>query len=479
MSDRIGERHASGCRYENGRRYIIEEESMHWIIFVVAAFFICMPGVVAQEAKTEAMTAVEFDWRGLNSCGEPDDVAVAGQVRSAWAHGKVLAVEQFGDRFDVKISIGEDDGIVVGLQTVVYIGPELAMPNAGRFPMNYVATGQVVDVQTDGATCNIGPSLGNKANGVPMLGHDVLVRRKLDPATFIVAKHVVLHERRIIRWEEVRDRLAELNEQGLIEPTVVFTAATREVRDQRSEDFGKWCEETTGGGFNSRSLSDSIGEYYDSIITDEDLRPAAARKIGTVMANGTPVADAEIVLYTLAELWTHEVYIEHGRLRSPEDEKNLTHSAPNGRFAVYPDAERFQILVLHEKGMALVNSDQWSSQEEIELLPWAQISGKFDGPIEYDETAQFETRFNVSGWATICLEVWDTPLFADRSFQNRRVPPGKIIVTRAVKSPRGGAAGITHDSFNVASGETRSISIGKHTSDGRKRAEEYLNSENR
>jgi len=452
---------------------------MHWITLVVAAFFICMPGVVAQEAKTEAMTAVEFYWCGLNCCGEPDDVAVAGQVRSEWAHGKVLAVEQFGDRFDVKISVGDDDGIVVGLRTDVYIGPELAMPNAGRFPANYVATGQVVDVQVDDATCNIGPSLGNKENGVPMVGHDVLVRTKRIPATFIVAKHVVVHEGRIIRWEEVRDRLTELNEQGLIEPIVRFTAAMREERDQRSEDFGKWCEETTGGGFSSGSLSGSIGEYYDSITTDEDLRPAAARRIGTVMANGTPVADAEIVPYTFAESWTHEVYIEHGRLRSPEDEKNLTHSAPNGRFAVFPDAERFQILVLHEKGMALVNSDQWSSQEEIELLPWAQISGKFDGPIEFDETAQFETTFKVPGWARICLEVWDTPLFADRSFQNRRVPPGKIVVTRAVKSPRGGATGITHDSFNLAPGETRSIAIGKHTNDGRKRAEEYLKSENR
>lgn len=424
---------------------------MHWITLAVAASFIFIP----------------------------DDVAVAGQGRSNWAHGKVLAVVQFGDRFDVKISVGEDDEIIVGLQTAAYIGPELEVPNAGCFPANYIAAGQVVDVHADSATCNIGPSLGNKANGVPMVGHDVLVRTKCIPATFIVAKHVVLHEGRIIRWDEVRDRLAELNEQGLIEPRIRFTAAMREERNQRSEDFGKFCEETTGGRYSSGSLSGSICEYYDSIVTDEDLRPAAARRIGTVMASGTPVADAEIVLYTLPEFSTHEGYIEHGRLRRPEEEMNLTHSAPNGRFAVYPDAERFQILVLHEKGMALVNSDQWSSDEGIELLPWAQISGKFDGPMEFDETVQFETRFKAPGWAAICLEVWDTPLFADRSFQNRRVPPGKIVVTREVKSPRGGGIGVAHDSFNLVPGESRGISIGKYTSEGRKRAEEYLKSEGR
>lgn len=379
----------------------------------------------------------------------------------------------------MRISVGEDAGIVVGLRANVYIGPELATPKPGNFPVNYVASGQVVDVGADGSTCNIGPTLGSKANGVPHVGDDVLVRIKRTPATFVVAKHVVVHDGKIIRWDEVRVRLAELSEQGLIEPTIRFSNSMKDERDQRSADFGNWCEETTGSGFNSGTLSGSIGEYYDSITDDEDLRPSGARQIGTVTANGSPVADAEIVLYTFDERWNHEVYVEHGLLRSPESEPGLTHSAPNGRFAIYPQAKKFQILVLHEKGMALVNSDQWSNQADIELQPWAAITGKFDGPIEFDETAQFETMLATPGWARIALEVWDTPCFADRRFQNRRVPPGRITVTRQVKSPRGGGIGIRHSSFELAPGETQTIAIGAFTEEGRKRAEEYLESEKR
>ena len=75
--------------------------------------------------------------------------------------------------------------------------------------------------------------------------------------------------------------------------------------------------------------------------------------------------------------------------------------------------------------------------------------------------------------------MWDTPLFADRSFRSRWIPPGKVYVTRAVKSPRGGATGIPYDSFDVGPGESRQISIGPMTDEGRKTAEEYLRNEGR
>jgi len=91
----------------------------------------------------------------------------------------------------------------------------------------------------------------------------------------------------------------------------------REERDARTKDFDRWCRETTGGGFSSGSISESVGEYYDSITGDEDLRPKAARRIGTVIAEGSPVENAEIVLFILGESQRHEVYVEHGRLRDP------------------------------------------------------------------------------------------------------------------------------------------------------------------
>jgi WD40 repeat protein/beta-lactamase regulating signal transducer with metallopeptidase domain len=426
--------------------------------------------------RKKAMSPAQVDSSNHVFGDESGKLVKARQVRSEWAHGKVMAVEQFGDRYDVQISVGEDDGIVVGLRTNVYIGPGLTMPKPGDFPTNYVASGQVVETHSDDATCNIGPTLGSKANGVPHVGDDVMVRIKGTPATFIVAKHVVLHDGKIIRWDEVRDRLEELNERGLVEPEIRFTPSMQAIQEnggQQSIEFGKWCEETTGGGFNWSFANES----YDSITSDEDLRPTAERKIGTVMADGLPVADAEIIVYTSDDGQNHEVYIEHGRLRRASDEQGLTHSAPNGRFAIYPQTDRFQILVLHEKGMALVNSDQWSNQADIELQRWASITGKFDGPIEFDETAQFETKFVTPGWATIALEVWDTPLFADRRFQNRHIPPGKISVTRAVKSPRGGATGIHHSSFELAPGDAHQISIGAFTKEGRRRTEEYLESE--
>ena len=414
------------------------------------------------------------------SADEPENVASTPRFRSRWATGKVVAVERFGDRFDVRISVDETDQIEVRDETQVYIGPNVTISKTDDLPENVVASGQVVDVCDYGSICNIDPSLDGIANGVPQPGDNVLVRRKCAREVFIVAKHVVLHRGRILRWDEVRDRLAELNEQGLIDPWLRVTNAMQKEQIDRSRDFGGWCEEITGGGFNTGGLSEEISDYYDSITGEDDLRPKAPRKVGAVMANRSPVADAEIVVSTLDGDWIRHLYIENGRLKEPENWPIRTRSAPNGRFAIYPDVDRFQVIVFHDKGFALVNSDQWPKQPEIVLEPWSRISGRFEDPVEFDQRVRFETSRRTNGWVEIRVVVGDTPLFADKSFRNRRIVPGSVGVSRQVKLPdwpRWRVIGISHDSFELTPGESRRISIGPFTDKERKEAEERLRNE--
>ena len=366
---------------------------------------------------------------------EPENFASTPRFRSRWATGNVLAVERFGDRFDVRISVDETDQIEVRDETQVYIGPEVTISNNDGLPENVVASGQVVDVCDYGSICNIGPSLDSTANGIPQPGDNVVVRRKCARETFIVAKHVILHRGRILRWDEVRNRLAELNEQELIDPCLCITNGMREEEIERSRDFRGWCEEVTSGGFNNVGLSEDISDYYDSITGEEDLRPKAPRKVGVVVANGSLVADAEIVVSTLDGDWIQHLSIENGRLKEPENWPIRTRSAPNGRFAICPEADRFQIIVFHDKGFALVNSDLWPKQPEIAIEPWSRISGRFEDPVEFDQRVQFSTMRRTPGWVEILVVVWDTPLFADGSFQNRRIAPGRVHVSRRVKLP--------------------------------------------
>ncbi len=401
--------------------------------------------------------------------------------RDPWARGRVLKVERFGERFDVQISIGQTDGIEVGLAANVYIGPDLPDPRVGGFPSAYVATGQVVEVRKEEATCNIGPGRFRKTNGVPEEGHDVFVRRKHARADFVVAKNVVLHEGRVIEWNDVPGILAELNKRQLIAPSLRFTRAGRDKAEHSEDQFDAWCRETTGrNSYSIGSLNASVAEYYDAITSrDDPLKDTANRKVGKVVADGKPVADAEVVVITLDHRWRKEIYLEHGRLRDPYSEPTKTRTKPNGNFVVFPDAERFQLLVLHETGFALVNSDTWPEDPTIELKAWARISGKFEAPRKFDEGVHFETKLQTPGWADIRLEEWQTPLHADRSFQNHRIPAGDISVTRTVNSPRGGSTSIQHESFVLAPGESRQISIGPLTGEGLKKAEEYLRREQR
>lgn len=401
------------------------------------------------------------------------------EVRDSYAKGKVLSVIRYDDRYSVDVSVGADDGIQSGIGTHVYIIRGAADPESRELLRDVIARGQVVDVRNDRANCHIGPSHRGKKNEVPRTGDTVVVRKKHFPATFVLAKNVVVHDGRILDWGSVRGRLAELNTQKLIAPSLRFTQAMRGERDERLKEFDRWCLETTGRTSSSfGSLGSSVSKYYDSIPESQRaLRDAARRRVGVVVAKGKRVAHAEVIVNTQEPEWVHEIYLEHGQLRDPYSEPSRTLTELNGKFDVFPESDRFQLMVLHSSGFALVNSDSWPDKPEIELKPWAQITGKFDSPVEFDETVQFESRQRNPGWAELRLEVWNTPLRADRSFQNQRIPPGDVVVTRAIKSPRGGATGILHDRLQLAPGESRRILIGPLTENGRQTARDYLRRE--
>ncbi len=421
----------------------------------------------------------------LSGASHAQDKVLAGQANGPqvpirhepYATGKVLSVERHGDRFAVDVSIGAEDGIRVGRDTCVYIGPNLKLQMPRGNPADYNSTGQVVGVGDGRGTCNIGPELFSKQKqiGTPKVGDPVAIRRWHRPETFVVAKHVVIHDGRIYDWNSIPDRLAELNETGMILPGIRYTQAMREEMNHRNVVLVNWCRRATGRAYYSIGhVHPRHAEYYDSLVPDDrTLRDALKRKVGMVEFNGKRVAKAEIFVCTRDKAFTRNVYLEYGRLRNAWEEPSRTLSELNGKFDVFPDSETFQVLVFHELGFAAVSSDEWPKNPVIELEPWAQISGKFTDD-EFDEAAYFVTRLQLEGQARIHLNVGNTPLRADRSFHNPWIPPGKVTVTRAVESPHGGATHIRQDSFELEPGESRDVTIGPMDDEGRMKAIEYL-----
>jgi len=264
----------------------------------------------------------------------------------ACASGKVLSVERHGDRFAVVVSVGTEDGVRVGLQDSVFIGPYLNLQPNAAFPKDYTATGKVVEVGNDRATCNIGPSRYSKRHGTPEVGDLVAVRRWHRPATFVVARNVVIHDGKIYDWNSIPDRLAALNEAGLIAPGIRFTWSLFGESEERQEVFGDWCREATGRrSYSTGFVGGNVANDYDALELDgPPLRDRSAHKVGTVEFNGKRVANAEIIVCTLGESWTKEVYLEHGRLRDPADEPTRTLSELNGKFDCFPESEAFQLV---------------------------------------------------------------------------------------------------------------------------------------
>jgi hypothetical protein len=389
----------------------------------------------------------------------------------------VVKVEQFGKRFAVEVAVEFETGLEPGATVVVGIADLLRSWSDGRKAA--VAVGVVVDSGAERVWCNVEPRDREGLLEGPRIGDAVLIQRPRVPVEFILAKHVVLHEDAVIPWDAVEHRLVDLRRQGPIAPSIWITRNALPQAGDKQKQFAEWCRAATGGdGCSFGSVSYGVSDYYDAITGPADLQPDPARKRdGRVLLDGRPVSNVEIVMQIGAPKFIKMVHLANGRLRDPHNEPFKTKTEVDGQFTLYPPVDRFQLLAVHPRGMAIVTSDEWSESPDIILQPWGSVSGHFAETGAFDEGVHFDTLHRSTGWAELRLCVWETPLHADGRFKNRRIAPGAVQVSRTVKSPRGGSTSSVVETVGVLPGETQEVTIPPLAGDTLRQAEEYLRKE--
>ena len=212
-------------------------------------------------------------------------------------------------------------------------------------------------------------------------------RRKASELTFfeptlIVADHVMIYENRVVTWDEISDLLTKMVGKGPVHPSF---QNTRGANGHFGEIQRRALQLHAKLGFAPAvrlgSLSPQASRRYDAIRTQDDLKPneAKRRDVRVKLTDGAPVKGAEVILLNddnVKGQWQISIYVDDGRLRDLLDEI-LTKTDAGGAFAVFPK-DRFQLVVLHKSGFALVNSEQFRRESTIVLTPWVRIRGKID-----------------------------------------------------------------------------------------------------
>lgn len=280
------------------------------------------------------------------------------------------------------------------------------------------------------------------------------------PVTFIIARHVNLHEGRIVTWEQIEQILDEAALDGKILPQFYSTNGGLPRQDELSEHrwklYKKLYDAKKIEGMSIGFLSPRSGERYDRIQSEADIVPDPVRKLSgkTLNAAGQPLKDVEVFL--LPEQHLNGVYLKDGRNRNPLEE-HLVLTDVDGTFTTFPDDDEWYIAAAHPEGFVIEPLIDFRKTLTLHLQPWARVSG--DRPA--DEPAdQQEIHFFCLPVPGINFSVYETAFAKDGAFEQNYLPPGVIQMQRSLPTGNGSSMSFSVRTLTLGPGESVEHSLG-------------------
>jgi beta-lactamase regulating signal transducer with metallopeptidase domain/uncharacterized GH25 family protein/thiol-disulfide isomerase/thioredoxin len=198
---------------------------------------------------------------------------------------------------------------------------------------------------------------------------------------------------------------------------------------------------------------------------------------GVVRApDGKPLADAEVALCTA----TRGLYVQNGRPLQGQP-NFIVRTGADGRFSLPPQRDHYAIVVLHDRGVAMVDNER--DAKETTLRPWARAEGTLrvsskpgandNVVISFDDELA-PPRRSVLGQIANMMQVeappprihWDYRMAPDAAghFAFDRVRPGKATISRSVRVSLQGMMSTwtptVSKSVELIPGETLKVDLG-------------------
>jgi thiol-disulfide isomerase/thioredoxin len=203
--------------------------------------------------------------------------------------------------------------------------------------------------------------------------------------------------------------------------------------------------------FNSGS--NDVGE----VSYDVELRRAAEISGQVVDADGHPVAGAQVALK-----------VPGARLLLNGSEPFFSNPGANdfrltdasGQFRLSANAAARGLVAVSEKGFAVAETNELSTNMTVRLQPWGRIEGVV---WDYNKLVT-----NQDVWGSAFIAMWPESLRVEMRtnsddhgrFVFQVVPPGKYRVYRMMPMPNGGASGGSGEVVRVEPGATASVKVG-------------------
>lgn len=222
-----------------------------------------------------------------------------------------------------------------------------------------------------------------------------------------------------------------------------------------------------------RGVSEPFTDREGDRTLEFKLQPSAPVR-GTVGWSGAPIVGADVYLRAF-NVW-QPLELHNGRVTQPGKDVLVTKTDDAGRFEFPAQQDRFGVLVVHDRGFAVLYSDETNAPAELELSPWARVAGQafLDGATDAGATVVVSAARQTSvlnrrpeavgpnsprDELQLVVESYEATTGVEGKFEFDRVVPGSVRVFHNVGHLHIGASAI----IDIAPGQFRRVKLESST----------------
>ena len=291
----------------------------------------------------------------------------------------------------------------------------------------------------------------------------------------VAGQALLLDGTSITTWEDIEQKIAEMDDPSLAYPHFYITGGARQVGKSEEAKKKIWGlhKKYKLRGHSEGSLQPRTDRRYDAIHSKVDLRPDdALRKTRIVLLDGKPVAGAEVVLIAPVDksipYQTYDLALVEGRIRN-RLEHVMAVSDDAGKFTLYPPHDTpYYVLAAHPgAGFALVTEEQFKNDRSIRLRAWAGLVVGFDDP-KHEQQVDLTTSISAfEGRPEISINQYGSELHRENEtneFHYGHIPSFyETTILRSLPTFSGGQASVSAAKVSILPGETRYLHLGAIT----------------
>lgn len=210
-----------------------------------------------------------------------------------------------------------------------------------------------------------------------------------------------------------------------------------EERDKtlgRDGQFKHTFGDSATGGYTFRIEAEGYRAIelptIDASVTRHELsvRMVRGQQIqGRVLGlDGAPAENAVVSLYTEAQ----RIYVRNGRVNQRHGGVAHIVTDRDGQFTFNPLEDSYKIVVTHDTGMVIANSESLSVDGSLRLQPWRSVSGR----VRIGDRIGANERIGLWDFAEINGVAFNSDFKTDEDgyFETGRVAPGLYLLNRRV-----------------------------------------------